>query len=38
MEPDPTFNPFTGVLQLQGAVQEIIPDPGNFPALPQPGE
>jgi len=37
MDPDPTFNPFTGVLQLQEAVIEIIPDPGPFPVLPEPG-
>ncbi len=28
MDPDPIFNPFTGVLQLEEAVIEIIPDPG----------
>jgi hypothetical protein len=37
MEPDPTFNLFEGVLQLEEAVVEIIPDPGEFPVLPDPG-
>jgi len=37
MEPDPTFNPFGGILQLKEAVIEIIPDPGVFPVLPEPG-
>lgn len=37
MDPDPTFNPFEGILQLEEAVIEIIPDPGAFPVLPEPG-
>jgi hypothetical protein len=37
MEPDLTFNPFTGTLQLREAVVDRIPDPGAFPVLPDPG-